>query len=147
MCGHAERNAGDFFQEDRSVRRAVGEVNVKMIDSIAREKVREIERIARTLLGLDLVPVFPLVPIYEFLGPFAGCFRILLPNSQDFLRSRVPDGGAALGDIFVTQTRKRRGNRGNLEGEIKPGQCEQLRTVKGTGNNPSTGIAISESPR
>src|SRR5947207_637320 len=115
MCRHAERNTGDFFQEDRSVRRAVGEMNVKMIDSIAREKVREIERIARTLLGPDLVPVFPLMSIYEFLGPFAGCFRILLPNSQDFLRWRVTDRGAELGDMFVTQTRKRRVNRANLE--------------------------------
>ena len=147
MCGHTERDAGDFFQEDRSVRRAVGEVNVKMIDSIAREKVREIERIARTLLGLDLVPVFPLVPIYELLGPFAGCFRILLPNSQDFLRWRVTDRGAELGDMFVTQTREWRVNRANLEGDTKPFQRQHLSIAKSLGNNRITGIEITESHR
>jgi len=129
------------------VRCAIGKVNVKVIDTIAREKIREIERIARSLLGLDLLPVSSLVPIYEFLGPFAGCFRILFPDSQNFLRWRVTDRGAEPGDMFVTQTREWWVNRANFEGDTKPFQRQHLSIAKGLGNNRITGIKITESHR
>src|SRR5213078_5196509 len=42
----AEWNAGNFFQEQRRVRCPVCEMNVHMVDVVAREKVCEVESIA-----------------------------------------------------------------------------------------------------
>ena len=74
------------------MRCAVGEVHMKMVDPVPREKIREIKGVARALLGLDAPAVFLLVPIDERARPCAGCFRILLPDPQDCLRWRIVNG-------------------------------------------------------
>ena len=67
-----------MFQENRGVRRAIREVHMKMIDPAAREEVRKIESVARSLLCLHAGAIFLLVPIDEIAWPFAANFRILL---------------------------------------------------------------------
>ena len=80
VCRDAERNFRNFLQEHGRVRRAIGEMHMKMIDAIAREKVREVERIARALFGLKAWAIFPLVLLDQRGGPFSGFFRVFLPN-------------------------------------------------------------------
>ena len=62
------------------MRRAVGKVDMKMIDAIAREKVREIERITGALFGFEARAVFSLVLIDKRSGPCPARFRIFLPD-------------------------------------------------------------------
>jgi hypothetical protein len=55
-------------------------MHMKMIDAVARKEVREVERIARALFGLEARAVIPLVLIDKRAGPFPGRFRVFLPN-------------------------------------------------------------------
>ena len=71
------------------MRCAIGEMNMKVIYTVTREKVCKIEGIARALLGLDARAIFSLVSIDELTRPFAGCFRVLFTDPQDCLRRRI----------------------------------------------------------
>ena len=62
------------------MRGAVGEVHMKMIDAVARKKVRKVKRIARALFGLETRTVFPLVLIDKRTGPFPGRFSVFIPK-------------------------------------------------------------------
>ncbi len=128
--GDAERNSRDCFQEKGRVRCAVGEMNVKMIDATTREKLGEIEGIARSLLGLYLPAVFLLVPINKLDWPFASRFCIFFPDSENFLGWRVVNRCAQPRDMFVTQTRERRINRANLKIDANPFQRQHFRVTK-----------------
>src|SRR5439155_19872417 len=61
MRRDAERNARNFFQEKCSVRCAIGEVNVYMIDALTRKKGCEIQGIACALLWINPRHVFALM--------------------------------------------------------------------------------------
>src|SRR4029453_8802756 len=80
VCRNTKRNFRNFFQENGRVRCPISEVHMKMIDAVAREKVREVERIARALFGLEARAVFLLVLIDKRARPFAGRLRVFLPN-------------------------------------------------------------------
>ena len=89
VCRNAERNSGNFFHEKRGMRCAIGKVDMKTIDAVAREKIREIERVACALFSLNAWTVFAFVSINELTWPFSSGFRFLFPDPQDFLRWRV----------------------------------------------------------
>ena len=112
------------------MRCTIGKVNVKMIDATTREKLGEIEGIARSLLGFHLLAVFLLVPINKLGWPFPSRFRIFFPDSENFLGWRVVNRRTQPGDMFVTQTRERRINRANLKVDTNPFQRQHLRVAK-----------------
>ena len=110
MRGDAEGDAGNFFQEKRGVRCAVGEMDVKVIHAVAREKVREVDGVTRTLIGLDEPAVFPLVKIDKCARPLAVRLCIFFPDAENLLRRRVVNRRAQPGDMLVPQTGERRIN-------------------------------------
>src|SRR5262249_44542144 len=92
MRRDAEGKTGDFFQEKRSMRCAIGKMNVNMIDSAPREERSEVESIACTLRSLDAWLVFLFVPFNQFSWPSisgARGLRVFLPDSQNLLVRRV----------------------------------------------------------
>ena len=92
--GDAEWNPGNFFQKKRSVRCAIGEMHVYMLDIISPEEVCEIKRIARAQLCFRARAISLLMLLDKIARPFAGCSPRVLQNFQDFLRRRVTNGGA-----------------------------------------------------
>jgi hypothetical protein len=96
------------------MRCAIGEVNVKMIDPVASEKIREIKGVARALFSLDFAAISSLVPIDKLISPFAAGSCIGFPDSENLLWRRVMNWRAQPGDMFMAQTGEWRINRANL---------------------------------
>src|SRR5437899_11675171 len=97
---------------------------VQIIDSVSREEISEIECVARAQACLRARAIFLLVLIDEFAWPFpscAACFRLFLPDSQNFLRRRVVNRRARPGDMLVPQTAER-----GLTGSSRPRDSEPL---------------------
>ena len=69
-------------------------MNVHVIDRISRKEICEIESIARSLLCLNVRPVFALMLLDEMTRPSTSYFRLLFRDSQDFLWRCVMNGCA-----------------------------------------------------
>src|SRR4030095_780413 len=129
------------------MRRAVGEVNVDMIDTVAREELCEVKGIASALPCFDALAVFPLVLIDVLARPFAGgpaVFRFFFPDCKILLGRGVVDGSTQPGNVFVTQTGERGINRANLKFDAEPFQGQHLRIAKRLRDNRIPGVKIAE---
>src|SRR6266496_537162 len=78
--------------------------NMKVIYTVTREKVGEIEGVACALFSLNTGAVFSLVQLDKFARPFASRLRILFPDSQNLLWPCVMNWRAQPGDMFMAQT-------------------------------------------
>src|SRR5581483_3327058 len=97
MRGDAERNARNFPEKDRRVRRAISEVHMHVLDATARKQFRKIKRVARSLPRLKGGTVLFFVRSHQRLGPLSGAFGVSLSDLQNFLRRRVMNRGAQAG--------------------------------------------------
>src|SRR5205809_7145989 len=85
------------------MRGSIREVHMDMVDATALEMVCKVKGITRALLCLHTGAIFPLMPVDQFLRPFAVRFRVSFRNLQDFLRMRVMNWCSQTGDVVVSQ--------------------------------------------
>ena len=78
MRRNTEWNPGNLFEEQRCVRRPVGEMNVHVVDFVTPEEICEIEAITRALLCLGIRSVFTLMLLDQVAWPSAVNFRVPL---------------------------------------------------------------------
>ena len=126
----AEWNPGNLFQEDSSVRCAIGEMDVHMVNAVACEKICEIESVARAQLCLRARAVFLFVLTNKVARPFAARPRCLFRNFQNFLRRRVMNGRAQARDMFMPKSREWRMHRSDCQFQTEPLQGQHLRVAK-----------------
>src|ERR1041385_1218801 len=129
------------------MRGAIGEVNMDVIDAVAREKVREVKSVASALLCLDARAVFAFMKIDKHTWPFAARLCLFFPEAQNWLRRRVMNRCAQPGDMLVAQAGQRRINRPNFKRPPEPFQREHLHVAKGVRDDRVTRVEITESHR
>ena len=63
MRGHAEGDAGNFLYEEGSMCGPIGKMHAEVSHAAAGKKIGEVESVARSLSGLECLPIFLLVKI------------------------------------------------------------------------------------
>ena len=135
MSGKAKRDARNFLNKKRSVRGAVGKMDMEMIHGLAGEKIGKPESVARAQLGFVDGSVLLPVKIDKGRRPATVRFGFLFPDLQNSLRRSVTDRGAQALYVFVAQAGEGRIDGADFKLPPKPLQLQHLPVAKRLGDD------------